>query len=92
VTRDQAIELLEGLIVPSLDALATNGKIRAGGLLVGARAGVFIVGAKSHIKVIEPVRALPAWGVSEWDITPLETFAHRAARETKIIQGLRAQK
>ncbi len=92
MTRDQAVGLLEGLIVPSLDALAKNGKIHAGGLLVGARAGIFIVGAKSHIEVTELVRALPAWGVWEWDVTPLESFAHRAALETKMIQGLRAQK
>ena len=47
-TREQAIELLEILIVPSLESLAKNGKIHAGGLLVGARSGVFVVGARSH--------------------------------------------
>lgn len=92
MTREQAIELLEGLIVPSLDALAKNGKIRAGGVLVGARSGVFIVGAKSHDEVTELVRSLPAWGVWEWEIMPLESFAHRSALETTVIQGLRAQK
>jgi len=91
-TREQAIELLEKLIVPSLENLAKDGKIHAGGLLVGARAGVFIVGAKSHDEVTELVYALPAWGVWHWKVTPLDSFAHRADLEKKVVQGLRAQK
>lgn len=90
-TREQAIELLEKLIVPSLENLAKDGKIRGGGLLVGARAGVFIVGAKSHDEVTELVRKLPAWGVWAWKVTPLESFAHRADLEKKAVQELRAQ-
>ena len=91
-TREQAIELLDKLIVPSLEKLAKDGRIRAGGLLVGARAGVFVVAAKSHDEVTEFVRALPAWGVWNWKVTPLESFAHRADLEKKVIQELRAQK
>ncbi|TDJ70753.1 MAG: hypothetical protein E2O38_10160 [Proteobacteria bacterium] len=91
-TREQAIELLEKLIVPSLENLAKDGKIHAGGLLAGARAGVFIVGAKSHDEVTELVYALPAWGVWHWKVTPLDSFAHRADLEKKVVQGLRAQK
>ena len=91
-TREQAIELLEKLIVPSLENLAKDGKIHAGGLLAGARAGVFIVGAKSHDEVVELVYALPAWGVWHWKVTPLDSFAHRADLEKKVVQGLRAQK
>ena len=37
--RQQAIELLEQMIVPSLDNLAKDSNIHAGGLDVGARAG-----------------------------------------------------
>ncbi len=84
--------MLEKLIVPSLENLAKDGKIHAGGLLAGARAGVFIVGAKSHDEVTELVYALPAWGVWHWKVTPLDSFAHRADLEKKVVQGLRAQK
>jgi Muconolactone delta-isomerase len=91
-SREQAIELLDKLIVPSLESLAKDGKIRAGGVVVGARAGVFVVGAKSHDEVTELVRALPAWGLLHWKVTPLETFAHRVDIEKKVVQGLRAQK
>jgi len=90
--REQAIELLDKLVVPSLEKLAKEGRIRAGGLLVGARAGVFVVAAKSHDEVTEFVRALPAWGVWNWKVTPLESFAHRADLEKKVVQELRAQK
>lgn len=88
--REQAIELLEQLIVPSLESLAAEAKIRAGGLLVGSRAGVFLVAAKSHDEVTELVRALPAWGVWNWKVTPLESFTHRADLEKKVIKDLGA--
>ena len=91
-TREQAIELLDTLIVPSLEGLANNNKIQAGGLLVGARAGVFIVKANSHDDVTEMVRGLPAWGVWSWNVMPRETFAHRAALEKRVVQGLRTKK
>jgi len=91
-TREQAIELLDKLVVPSLEKLAKEGRIRAGGLLVGARGGVFIIEAKSHDEVTEIVRALPAWGVWNWKVKPLESFAHRADLEKKMVQELRAQK
>lgn len=91
-TREQAIELLEQLIVPTLERLAKDGKVHSGGLLVGARAGVLIVGAKSHNEVTELVRALPAWGVWDWKVKPLESFAHRAELEKKEVQQLRSKK
>jgi hypothetical protein len=91
-TPQQAIELLDKLIVPTLDNLAKDGKILAGGVFVGARAGIFVVSAKSHDEVTELVRALPAWGVWNWKVTPLESFAHRAEIERKVVQGLRSQK
>ncbi|MGZ8472930.1 MAG: muconolactone Delta-isomerase family protein [Candidatus Deferrimicrobiaceae bacterium] len=91
-TRDQAIELLDKLVIPTLEKLAKDGRIRAGGLLVGARAGAFVVAARSHDEVTEFVRALPSWGVMGWKVTPLESFAHRADLEKKVVQELRAQK
>lgn len=89
---EQAAELLDQLIVPSLESLSTNGNIRAGGLFVGARSGVFIVTAKSHDEVTILVRALPAWGVWDWKVTPLERYDHRADLEKKVVQQIRAVK
>ena len=83
-SRDQTIELL--------DNLGKDGKVRAGGTVVGNLAGAIVVGAKSKDEVTELVRALPAWGIMQWKVTPLETFAHRADLEKKVVQELRAQK
>lgn len=95
MSREQSIELLQNLIVPSLQTLANlekEGRILGGGVFVGERAAAFIMAAESHEEVTKVVRALPAWGVWEWHITPLETFAYRAALESKVVEDLRKGK
>jgi hypothetical protein len=92
MSREQTIELLDTLVIPTIESLEKDGKVRAGGIAVGTLAGAFVVGAKSKDEVTELVRALPAWGIMQWKVTPLETFAHRADLEKKVVQGLRAQK
>jgi len=91
-SREQTIEMLDKLVIPTLDSLGKDGKVRAGGIVVGTLAGAFVVGAKSKDEVTELVRALPAWGIMQWKVTPIETFAHRADLEKKVVQGLRTQK
>ena len=91
-SREQTIELLDKLVIPTLESLGKDDKVRAGGIVVGTLAGAIVVGAKSKDEVTELVRALPAWGIMQWKVTPLETFAHRADLEKKVVQGLRAQK
>ena len=91
-SREQTIELLDKLVIPTLESLGKDGKVRAGGIAVGTLAGAFVVGAMSKEEVTELVRALPAWGIMQWKVTPLETFAHRADLEKKVVQGLRTQK
>ncbi|MDZ4733149.1 MAG: muconolactone Delta-isomerase family protein [Nitrospirota bacterium] len=90
--REQTIELLDTLVIPTLESLEKDGKVRAGGIVVDTLTGAFVVGAKSKDEVTELVRALPAWNIMQWKITPLETFAHRADLEKKVVQGLRTQK
>ena len=91
-SREQTIELLDKLVIPTLESLGKDGKVRAGGIAGGTLAGAFVVGAKSKDEVTELVRALPAWGIMQWKVTALETFAHRADLEKKVVQGLRTQK
>ncbi|WP_341502733.1 hypothetical protein [Gallaecimonas sp. GXIMD4217] len=86
----QAIELLETLIIPSLESLAAERRIKAGGILVGARAGAFVLSAGSHEEVTELVRALPGWGVLNWHVTPMESFSHRAELEKRVVKELKA--
>jgi hypothetical protein len=91
-SREQAIELLDKRIIPTLESLGKDAKVRAGGIAGDTLAGAFVVGAKSKDEVIELVRALPVWGIMQWKVTPLETFAHRVDLEKKVVQGLRTQK
>ncbi len=51
-----------------------------------------MIEAKSKDEVTALVGALPASSMMKWQVTPIETFAHRADIEKKIVQGLRAQK
>jgi muconolactone delta-isomerase len=90
--REQKIEQLEKLVIPTIESLGKDGKVRTGGVVAGSFAGAFVVGAKSNDEVTELVRALPAQGIMQWKVTPLETFAHRVDLEKKVVEGLRAQK
>ena len=91
-SREQTIEQLDTLVIPTLESLDKDGKVRAGGIVVDTLTGAFVVGAKSKDEVTEFVRALPASSIMQWRVTPLETFAHRADIEKKVVQGLRTQK
>jgi Muconolactone delta-isomerase len=91
-SREQTIERLDKLVIPTLESLGKDGKVRAGGIVVGTLTGAFVVGAKSKDEVTELVRALPASSIMQWKVTPIETFAHRADIEKKVVQGLRSQK
>ena len=91
VNAEQAVALLEGLIVPTLTQLSQDGRVLAGGLHPGAREGVFVIRAASHEAVTVMLRHLPAWGVWEWQVTPLESFAHRAGLEGEVVAALKAR-
>ena len=91
-SREQTIERLGKLVIPTLESLGSDSKVRAGGITVDTLAGAFAVEAKSKDEVTELLRALPAQGIMQWKVTQLETFAQRAEIEKKTVQGLRAQK
>jgi hypothetical protein len=92
-SREQMIERLDKLIIPTPESLGKDIKVRAGGIAGDTLAETFVVvGAKSKDEVTELVRALPAWSIMQWKVTPLETFSHRADIEKKVVQGLRTQK
>jgi hypothetical protein len=88
--REQTIEQLDKLVIPTLESLGRDTKVRAGGITVGTLAGAFVVEAKSKEEMTELLRALPAQGIMQWKVTPLETFTHRAELEKKVVQGLRS--
>lgn len=90
--REQTIEQLDKFVIPTLESLGKEGKVRAGGIAAGTLTGAFVIEAKSKDEVTALVRALPAWSIMQWQVTPIDTFAHRADVEKKVVQGLRTQK
>jgi len=89
---EEGAVILEQAALPSLEMLIKlekRGKILAGGLPVGDRAFVFIVEAASHEEVDQFLQDLPLWGVLSWQVTPLQTFASRAAYERKALKKLK---
>jgi hypothetical protein len=92
VFPEETLEALENRVLPAFDTLIrleAEHKILAGGVPVGGRALVFIVEAASHDEVDRLVRCLPVWGALKWQVTPLQTFAGRAAQERECAQRLR---
>ena len=90
---EQAIALLEGTVVPHFEymvRLKSEGKLLAGGLPVGDRAFVCIIEAASNDEADRIVRDMPAWGVLEWKVTPLQSVEARAEMERKVLQTLKA--
>jgi hypothetical protein len=80
---EQAVALLEGTVIPHFEhvlRLKAEGKILAGGVPVGDRAFVFIIEAASNDEADRIVRDMPAWGLLEWKVTPLQSVEARARR------------
>ncbi len=89
---EEAVAILEGAVLPSLDGLIRlekRRKILAGGLPVGERALVFIVDAASNEELDQLLQDLPLWGVLSWQVTPLQSFTGRAAHERDAVKKLK---
>lgn len=94
-TPEEAVEILEEVILPTFDALMkleAKKKIAAGGLPVGDRAVVFIVEAASNEELDRLLRSIPAWGVLDWHVTPLQSFAGRAAQDRDVVKQFRKRR
>jgi len=88
----EALEILENGVLPAFEALKrleADKKIVAGGLPVGDRAFVFILEASSNDEADRIVRDIPGWGVFNWEITPLQSFSGRAAKERSVVEDLK---
>jgi hypothetical protein len=92
---EEAVEILEEVVLPTFDALMkleAQKKIAAGGLPVGDRAFVFIAEAASNEELDRLLRGLPAWGVLEWHVTPLQSFAGRAAQDRDVVKQFKKRR
>jgi muconolactone delta-isomerase len=89
---EDTVEILENTVLPGLARLVEleeSKKILGGGIPVGDRASVFIIEVDSNEELDLILRDLPMWGVLEWDVTPLQSFAGRAAKEREVVEQLR---
>jgi hypothetical protein len=89
---EEALAVLEKGILPTFDALTkleADKNIVAGGLPVGDRAFVFIAEAASNEELDQLLRGIPSWGVFKWQVTPLQSFAGRAAQEREVVKQLK---
>ncbi len=89
---DEMLEVLEKGILPMFEALLKleeDKKIVAGGLPVAERTFVFIAEASSNEELDRMLRDMPAWGVFEWEVTPLQSFKGRADQEREVVRQLK---
>ena len=88
----QVVQMLEQVVIPSLEsmvALEKEKKIVAGGILTGAREGVFIIEASSHEEVTRTLMNLPFWGLLTWQVNPIESFEFRAKLEHEGVARMK---
>jgi muconolactone delta-isomerase len=87
----QVAALIEEVIIPTMKVLVEwekMGKAR-GGILSGRRGAAFVIDAASNEELSDLLRALPVWGFSEVDITPLDSAEHRIEAETQTAKMLK---
>ena len=89
---EETVAVLEKQILPTFEfllKLESEKTILAGGLPIADRAFVFVIEASSNEELDQLLRSIPAWGVLKWEVTPLQSFAGRAAQEREVIKQLR---
>lgn len=89
-TPGETAQLLEKLVLPSFDMLIRweKANILTGGLPVGDRALVFVVEADTNQSLDAMLRSIPMWGMLQWEVTPLISFAERATIEREILKKI----
>jgi hypothetical protein len=50
------------------------------------------VEAASNEELDRLLRSIPAWGVLEWHVTPLQSFAGRAAQERDVVKQFKKRR
>jgi len=91
LTPDAGRAFIERVIFPTLartEQLVTDGKIVAGGVVVGRIALRFIVEAESPAEADQIVSSLAVWVVAESHVTPLIAFGERRAHVQQLLDNL----
>ena len=88
---EAGMKLHDQAIGPSLKMLAdwqAAGKIK-GGIVLGARAGIFVIDASSNAAVDKTIQSLPFWMMLDWTITPLVGYQDRLDRDTAQMKMMK---
>ena len=86
-------QMVAETILPSFDLLAnlqSNGKIVAGGVLVGTRTASFVIEAANHDELDQTLEGIPWWGVMKTTVVPLQSFAQRAANDLSLLERIKS--
>jgi hypothetical protein len=63
-----------------------------GGVLVGQRAGAFVIDAQSNEEVGTVLGNLPFWGLIKWSVTPLQSMRSAIERDRKAVEAMKASR
>ncbi len=91
LTRDAGRAFIEQVIFPTLaraEELAADGRIVAGGPVVGRVALRLIMEAKSAEEADRLVSSLPLWPLAETRVTPLTTLVERREHVEELLKTL----
>lgn len=90
-TPEEAVNVLENFILPTFDALMKmeRKKLISGGLPVGERTIIFVLEASSNEEADKLLRGLPAWGLFDWEVIPLQSIKGRADTELDAVRRLK---
>jgi hypothetical protein len=93
LTPQEGAAFAERFLLPTLDAcerLRAEGRIVAGGPVLGAMAFTFVVRGESVRQVDELVSGLPFWPRAQTTVVPLGSFELRAAAVRQRLAASRA--
>ncbi len=88
-TEDGARSFVEGIIYPTIakaEQLAQEGRIVAGGPVLGRIALRFIADVETAEQLDQLISSLPLWLVAETRVTPLIDFRDRRAHVQALLQ------
>lgn len=89
VSPDQALAVVERMVVPSFQMLAQQNNV-TGGIFAGERAGAFLIEADSPEALDSMMNHLPFFGVVKWDVKTLVPFGTIAQQVPQYIADARA--
>ena len=91
VAPGQLAGVLEGVYIPSFKTLQQweSEKKVTGGFFAAQRAGAIIMEAASGEELSSKMTSLPFWGLLNWEVIPLQTFASGVEDAQRQVSSLK---